>query len=453
MFRIVFINFILILLNFISFSNARLVVREWHQENNFTDIGQEITVRLKLTAKDLPKNYYHGNWTYVFDKKSDITVIEYKVLNDDKAKIEVKDNKLSFNFKNTFNDESVFIEFKYVLKNDDFEKSKFIRREGIFIPSFAKGAIASILVVPYVDNNTEIYSNNELFQKDENGNFLWVGNVPLSGFRDFFDITMKEATWEVSSVLNINDDNKIGDLSIKGPLYFFGGGNTIKEFKMSNSQFNQIDNENLKYDDDYVYTKFDNYDETKAFFRTDAVISNTYSNFIWANDLDPNKGIEVDAELSYMLNTIINQIKEEDTSDIPLYAKIAKWVNKNIQYDISFYGKELDSKKILEYKKGVCIHYSILYRDMLRSINIPAFAISGIAYDLEKKTFESHSWVLVNHNNMWIPIDPTWNIYSGKLPISHIFMYKNVNTNFNFLKTGSLDKFRVEIKNDVKLLH
>ena len=89
---------------------------------------------------------------------------------------------------------------------------------------------------------------------------------------------------------------------------------------------------------------------------------------------------------------------------------------------------------------------------MLRSINIPAVSVIGLGYNLEKKTFENHSWVLVNYNNQWIPIDPTWNLYSGKLPITHIFMYKNLDTNFQFSKIGSLDKLRIDIKNNARLL-
>lgn len=436
---------------FINVANARLVVKEWHQENTFVENGQEIAVKLKLQAQGLSKNYYHDNWTYVFDKKLKTNITEYKVLNDDKAKIEVIDNKLRFKFRKTLNGENVFLEFKYFVENTDIEKYQFIRREVVFIPKFAKGAVASILVHP-IENNMEIYSLNTLFQKNEENDYLWIGNVPTGGFKDNFDMTLKQATWEVESNLKITNDDGIGDLDIKGPAYFFGGGNTIKEYNISTNQIETIDNDNIKYDNDYIYVKFKNFDSKNGFIKVKATIENTYSNLIWANDLDPNKATEVDQEISYMLNTIINEIKEKDTSNLPLYAKIARWVHDNINYDITFIGKNLTTKEILDYKKGVCSHYSILYRDMLRSINIPAVSVIGLGYNLEKKTFENHSWVLVNYNNQWIPIDPTWNLYSGKLPITHIFMYKNLDTNFQFSKIGSLDKLRIDIKNNARLL-
>ena len=32
-----------------------------------------------------------------------------------------------------------------------------------------------------------------------------------------------------------------------------------------------------------------------------------------------------------------------------------------------------------------------------------------------------HAWTLINVNNKWLPLDATWGIFSGKLPVCHIF--------------------------------
>ena len=96
-----------------------------------------------------------------------------------------------------------------------------------------------------------------------------------------------------------------------------------------------------------------------------------------------------------------------------------------MNYDESFVGRNMTSKEVLELKTGVCEHYALLYQDLLRSIGIPAKTVTGISYDFDKSKFENHAWVMVNYNSQWLPIDPTWGIYSGKLPISHIFMYND----------------------------
>ena len=34
---------------------------------------------------------------------------------------------------------------------------------------------------------------------------------------------------------------------------------------------------------------------------------------------------------------------------------------------------------------------------------------------------DRHAWSLIKINNKWLPFDATWGIFSGKLPVCHIF--------------------------------
>ena len=34
---------------------------------------------------------------------------------------------------------------------------------------------------------------------------------------------------------------------------------------------------------------------------------------------------------------------------------------------------------------------------------------------------DSHSWSLIKVNDKWLPFDPTCGIFTGKLPITHVF--------------------------------
>ena len=46
----------------------------------------------------------------------------------------------------------------------------------------------------------------------------------------------------------------------------------------------------------------------------------------------------------------------------------------------------------------------------------------------------SHSWSLIKLNNRWYPFDSTCGIFSGKLPISHIF------SNYFYVAGSDCDK-------------
>lgn len=429
---------------------AKLVIKEWHQDNVFTEKGQEVQIKLKLKVEGLKDNYYHNNWGYVFDKQAKVKILEAKLGQNKKNNTKFENNKLVFNFDNLFNDQELFVEFKYLLENQDLSKNIYVRREYVYIPNFAEKAVASITVQPL--KTMEVYTLNDVFVKEQDGKYYWVGNVPKDGFMDHFDMTKKHARWMVTTNIDLVDNNNIGNISIKGPAYYKGGGNKILLYGLSNNQFTKVDNNNLKHDDDFVYFKFNDFNSVNGFAQIKAIVENTYSDFLWAKEFDPNKSMTIDPETMFLLTNISEQIKEEYPGEQALHIKIAKWVNKNIKYNSTMTGKNLTSQEILEQREGVCIHYALLYRDILRSINIPAVAVSGLGYNFDKQIFEGHAWTMVNYNGQWFPIDPTWGIYSGKLPISHIFMYKNTDTSFEFNKEGTLDQFSATITSDAKFL-
>jgi hypothetical protein len=58
------------------------------------------------------------------------------------------------------------------------------------------------------------------------------------------------------------------------------------------------------------------------------------------------------------------------------------------------------------------------------SLGYKVIYVSG--YALDKKDFydkaDAHAWSLIKIDGKWLPFDATWGIFSGKLPITHIFM-------------------------------
>ena len=73
-----------------------------------------------------------------------------------------------------------------------------------------------------------------------------------------------------------------------------------------------------------------------------------------------------------------------------------------------------------------------MYNTLLNSIDIPSIYVSGIANDGKEKNNninqindETHAWTIAKINNKWIPLDCTWGLLNGILPVSHIFKYYN----------------------------
>ena len=431
-------------------SFAELSITEWNQINTVRDKEQEIFVKIKLKAEMLPEGYYHSSWSYLFDKNSKINLNYALVNNDQKTKGEFNkiENKLEFEFDKLLNDDEVEITFSYNTPN---HSNKFYSDNIIQIPNFAADADGNI-VIKFPDKY-EVFSSNDIFYKNNFEKvYSWKGVVPKNGIFDIISLTPKKAKWKAITMVELEDSNNIGTLSFVAPLYFYGGGNSVVEYNVSSSQFSKIDYKNIRIDDNFAYADFKNFQEKKAFIKIEAVLENKSNDFHWINKFDNNK-LLLKKEYILPLNNIINSIKQNNKKD-PLHIKIAKWVNEYIIYDENFIGKNnITSLELLELKRGVCIHYAILYRDLLRAAGIPAFEVAGLAYSEKMSNgFEGHAWVMVSYNDKWIAIDPTWGIYSGKLPISHIFMYKDTKTSFNAKKIGKINSLTIKIGNNAEII-
>jgi len=92
-------------------------------------------------------------------------------------------------------------------------------------------------------------------------------------------------------------------------------------------------------------------------------------------------------------------------------------------YRLSYSGRKMTAMDILKIKIGVCEHYTRLYNALLNSVDIPAMYATGYALksdrDIEKGS--GHAWSVIKVDGKWMPMDATWNIFSGKLPCTHVF--------------------------------
>ncbi|GHU27345.1 hypothetical protein FACS1894152_3840 [Bacilli bacterium] len=428
---------------------ADLKVSFWEQKNIFNDRGQEIAINMKLKAEGLLPNHYYDGWSMLFDKKSKISILEARAVDSDYFEHFFGGNELKFKFRKLFNSKEVSINFKYQLDNDEIAKTPYLRRETVNIPRFVSGAAAKLEV--HVLSDMTLYSLNYLFDKNDDI-YRWEGVVGKNGFKDTFAMTRNEATWKVSTVIDITDETGIGNLVVQFPLDYVGGNNEIIKYNISNGQEEYMGDDFLGKNESKAEVKFRNFSSKKSFIRIDVLLKNNYDNFHWINNFDFSSTTKLNEEYLEPYSSLVNRIDSEYSElRLPIYIKIAKWVYENMTYDEKFVGKKMTSMEILKTKIGVCEHYAILYQDLVRSINIPSKTISGLSYNFDKKQFESHAWVMIYDNNKWIPIDPTWGIFSGRLPISHIFLYNDIGTT-TYSRRGSLDSLRFDTKHDAEFI-
>ena len=444
-FKIIFYILTFYLISFQSY--AQLVFDYWKQENKFVSDGQYITIKTKLKAKNLPKHYYHNNWSYIYSNEKNITIIDARILTGKNRKITQTKNSINFNFDSIENNETVEIYFKY--KQKFTNNIRYIRTEYVTIPSFAKNTKAYLKVIPY--NKLGVYSYHPNFTKYLENYYVWKGIIPEKGLTEIFYMTPKIGNWKIDKTIHLKSSKKLGDLKITTPLYFQEGGNYIKNYKITTKNKN-ISKES-KITDNLIKIDYSSDKNKNDSLKVEAILQNSYKNTFWLNKIKNLSSLtKINPHTQNILNTEILNIKRNNKQNIPTYILLAKWVNKNIKYNINYVGKKLTSEQILNTKEGVCIHYAILYRDMLRSLNIPSKIITGLAYNFNKNKFEDHAWTLVYHNGMWQAIDPTWGIYSGYLPISHIFVFDDLSKNIYFQKKGDLSDLNVEIENNVEFL-
>ena len=91
------------------------------------------------------------------------------------------------------------------------------------------------------------------------------------------------------------------------------------------------------------------------------------------------------------------------------------WTASNISYDVKNMMRqnpfETSQEKIentLKTRKGVCIDYAEVFKDVLTKIGIETYIIDGYTKQNGKIATLAHSWTAARINNKWYLFDPTW---------------------------------------------
>lgn len=420
-------------------------ITDFKQEIEFTDFGRKVSTNVKAKVELKNRNYYANGWSYIFDKSQKIEISEAQVINR-KYKSSFGNNELKFDFDKAFNGDVLEFSFKYVEFNDNI--LEYSRNEHVMLPKFASSANGELNIV--IPDNYVIYSLNPKFKQSYN-KYSWSGKISKDGLSDFFYLTLARAKWKVEILTEIKSNSNFSKIDVKIPLYFKNGNNIINTYDIKTNYDSYF--ATIKEDENNIKVDFNNINGSIVQIKLDAILENDLSNRVWIQ-LDPSKYLNIDERLARELNNIVFEVgqKQNDTRE-PLHIALAKWVNSNITYDDSYYGKKLTTKEILNRGRGVCEHYTKLYNDLLRTAGIPSVMVAGMSYDTKDKKFESHAWNLVYTNGEWVSIDTTWGLYSGILPISHIFFYLEDRDVINYtVYNASIADFKSDIKRNIEFL-
>ena len=413
--NIYFILKIFIIFIYAASARSEIEIKNWQEDINLTNNCKNSKIIIAGEVHSIPKNSYHGNFSIIFDKKQKINIKKVKF--DNKiAQYSFNKNKLDiiFNSKKINNQQlKIEYEFNEIYKNNN----KYLRQEFISAPKWISGANAKInLSIP---NHLNIVSIHKNLQKINN-KIIYQGKVSKSGLSELIKLTPKSSIWNLEIDNHINTDQEVKSLTAKIPIYFLGSGQKIKNSKViSNLKINSSETK-----DRIHYIKYNDIKPQNINIKLQANIKSGSNNRININR-NPSQYLEISKKDRQILQNILNKIKTNPKYlNLPLYAKIGKFVHDYIKYDKSYVGKLLQVKSILDTKKGVCIEYATLFNALARAANIPAIVINGIANG-EYDKFERHSWNLIYYQNKWIEVDPTWDLMSGIVSSSHIYFYDN----------------------------
>lgn len=110
--------------------------------------------------------------------------------------------------------------------------------------------------------------------------------------------------------------------------------------------------------------------------------------------------------------------------DFEKLVRLTEWVYNNVEYDKSAVfsigaSNALNSRQVLDIRRGVCKEFSHLLLGLLRSQKIPARYVVGFVYN--GKEWGAHAWVEADVDGKWVPADPTFG-EAGVLDASHVVM-------------------------------
>ncbi len=141
----------------------------------------------------------------------------------------------------------------------------------------------------------------------------------------------------------------------------------------------------------------------------------------WINPIGYEKEIsKINEEVLNLSNEICNGVE----NDYEKVKRIHDWVAENIYYDYDYIADKNNNPTysntfdVYKNKRGVCVGFSNLMRELIQAQNIPCRKIHGYEIytynevwtgDIIDFNKVNHAWIQAYVDNRWVNIDVTWN--------------------------------------------
>ena len=343
---------------------------------------------------------------------------------------------------NLRNFESLQVHMRYkstkdlsILSNGEIEERSIYRTDTYGLDKSLAGQMGKFSLILKGSFDIVNFSEYFLIRNTNNVNeieYVWGGRIPYEGRTTQIMLSKKEAMWSFRFSSKFRSLNGIiRNTKYFLPIEFIGGNNEIININPHSPQSTNliIDEENRQYIVEYRNTRYG-----QAEFVIEGKLKNKCKGE-WHIDLtDEEVEKKMDKadvlskpQLKVIAQKIIQEFdKNNKDSDFKFldYMKIGLWVKKNIRYDLNYVGKtQLTAIDIYNKRVGVCSHFTRLSNALLYSLGYKVIYVSGYSCQRNKsfKTDTGHAWSLIKLNNKWYPFDATWGIFTGKLPVGHIF--------------------------------
>ena len=420
-----------------NFRKQDLLRRNWNEVCYVYEDYDIHDVHYELKAVGLPSNTFFTSCSVGFVLDTDIEILLFEK-DGQKTKYNYSHYSLEFDI-HLKNLQSNKIHLKYKespLKNKMTEgekkERKFVKNNYYGISKNVAGEKAKFTLKIVCDFEV-IAFDEEFFIKTNEKEYTWGGKVPPQGKRTYVKMSKTKGKFNFlsSEMVKSTTSDPLKNTKMTVPVAFVGGNNEIVKIDCNSAQ---TDNVTLIKEKRLYEIKFLNTNSKLGEFKIQGELINRCKGE-WVCDLTDEQ-IEEQIPKDFKVNkeqfkefaqTIIKNYDTKHNDDlvkVPDVVKIGKWIKENIKYDLSYSGRnEISATETLNNRIGVCHHFTKAFNALMYSLGYQVIYVSGYALD-KKDTFrkeDAHAWSLIKIDGKWLPFDATWGIFSGKLPVCHVF--------------------------------
>ncbi len=397
-------------------AKADFGISHWNEYIQLTDDGKKVMLTIQGQVKGLEKNQMMTAFSLGFSPKQKITITSVALDGKD-AKYDFKENKLKVNFPDSrSNNQLATIKIAYEEKYELI--NRYLRQEAIYVPDFAAGAASTIMInfSGYELTTYLLSGTHDGGGVREGSRLTYTTIVPKEGILKSVKFTPDSGAWKVVVKTKIIAEKELGEFVLKAPSYFYSARQRVSNYQSSFSKKPSVTD---RKGGDISYTF--RIPQNEFEMRVEANVFNGAANQrqLMKNMISYSK---ISQEEMALVASLLNQAKTDPKyAGMPIYVAIGEFVHDYLRYDKSYVGALLPLADIIKNKVGVCVEFAKLYDVMARAAGIPSLILDGGACG-EYDECQGHSWNMIFYGGRWIEVDPTWNLMSGAVSSSHVYI-------------------------------